>query len=106
LTPTINRLRPAAGGKPGGNSAGQLKDRAGSSDENDDKDESEDEDDDDPLVVIDKSTKSSFTQQLADLDGNLGIAWEAHVGSHRRRSRTDHCHWKSGRLAVETAEAD
>jgi len=102
---TINR--PAAGGKSGGNSAGQLRDRAGSSDENDDEDESEDEDDDDdPPVVIDKSKKSSFTRELAGLDGNLGSAWEAPAGSHRRRSRTDHRRRRSGRLEIESAEAD
>jgi len=51
LTPTIKQ--PAAGGNPGGNSAGLLNDCAGSGDENDDEDESEDEDD--PPVEIDKS---------------------------------------------------
>jgi hypothetical protein len=99
-TPTINRSRPAAGGKSGGNSAGQLKDRAGS----DDEDESEDEHD--PPVVINKSKKSSFTRELAGLDGNLGSAWEAPAGSLRRRSRTDHRRRRSGRLEIESAEAD
>jgi hypothetical protein len=107
-TPTINRPRPAAGGKSGGNSAGQLKDRAGSDDEdeheNDDEDESEDEDD--PPVVIDKSKKSSFTRELAGLDGNIGSAWDAPAGSHRRRSRIDHRRRRSGRLEIESAEAD
>jgi hypothetical protein len=92
--------RPAAGGKSGGNSSGQMKDRAGSSDENDD----EDEDDEDPPAVIDKSKKSSFTRELAGLDGNLGSAWEAPSGSHRR-GRTDHRRRRS-QLEIESAEAD
>jgi hypothetical protein len=110
-TPTTNRPLAAAngnskGGNSGGSSAGQLKDCAGSSDENEyDEDESEDEDDEDPLAVIDKSKKSSFTRELAGLDGNLGSAWEAPAGSHRR-SGTDHRRWRSGRLEVESAEAD
>jgi hypothetical protein len=68
-TPAIKR--PAAdgnftGGNSGGaNSAGQLKDRAGPSNEHDD----EDEDEENPPVVIDKSTKSSFTWELAGLNG-------------------------------------
>jgi hypothetical protein len=102
-TPTIKR--PAAGGNSGGSSAGQLKDRAGSSDEHDDEDESEDEDDEDPPGVIDKSKKSSFTRELAGLDGNLGSAWEAPAGSDRR-SRTDYRRRRSGRLEIESAEAD
>jgi len=103
-TPAIKR--PAADGNSkggnsgGGNSAGQLKDRAGSSDENDD----EDEDEDDPPVVIDKSKKTSFTRELAGLDGNLGSAWEAPAGSHRRKSRTDHRRRRS-QLEIESAEA-
>jgi hypothetical protein len=102
-TPAINR--PAAcGSSKGGNfrrgsAAGQMKDRAGSSDE------SENEDDEDPPVVIDKSKKSSFTRELAGLDGNLGSAWEAPAGSHRRRSRTDHRRRRS-QLEIESAEAD
>jgi len=72
----------------------------GSSDENDDEDDSEDEDDEDPLAVIDKSKKSSFTRKLTGLGGNLGKAWEAPAGSHRR-SRTDHHRRRSGRLEVE-----
>jgi hypothetical protein len=118
-TPTINRPLAAAdgnskgsnpggnskGGNSGGSSAGQMKDRVGSSDENDEN-ESEDEDEDDPPVVIDKSKKSSFTRELAGLDGNLGSAWEAPAGSHRRRSRTDHRRRRSGRLEIESAEAD
>jgi hypothetical protein len=123
-TPTINRPLAAAdgnskgsdpggnskggnskGGNSGGNSAGQLKDRAGSSDEHDDEDESEDEDDEDPPGVIDKSKKSSFTRELAGLDGNLGSAWEAPAGSDRR-SRTDYRRRRSGRLEIESAEAD
>ena len=104
-TPAINRPLAAAaryskgGNFRGGSAAGQMKDRAGSSDE------SEDEDDEDPPVVIDKSKKSSFTQELAGLDGNLGSAWEAPAGSHRR-SRTDHRRRRSGRLEIEKAEAD
>jgi len=97
-TPTIKR--PAASGNFGGNSAGQLKDRAGSSDE------SEDENDEDPPVVINISKKSSFTPELAGLDGNLGSAWEAPAGFHRRRSQTDHRRWRSSRLDIESAEAD
>jgi len=110
LTTAINR--PAAGGySRGGNAgscsaAGQLRDRAGSSDENDDEAESEDEDDEDPPAVIDKSKKSSFTRDLAGLDGNLRSAWEAPAGSHRRRSWTDHRHRRSGQLEIESAEAD
>ena len=92
LTPVIQR--PAACGKSGGSSAGQLKDRAGSSDE------SEDQDEDDPPVVIDKSKKSSFTRELAGLDRNLGSAWEAPAGSHQR-GRTDHRRPRSGRLEIE-----
>jgi len=113
-TPTINRpLAAADGNSKGGNSgggsaAGQLRDRAGSDDEdeheNDDEDESEDEDD--PPVVIDKSKKSSFTRELAGLDGNLGSAWEAPAGSHRRRSRTDNRRRRRGRMEIESAEAD
>jgi hypothetical protein len=101
---TINR--PAAGGKSGGNSAGQLRDRSGSSDENDDEDENEDEDEDNPPVVIDKSKKSSLTRELAGLDGNLASTWKVPAGSHRRRSWTDHCHRRSGRLEIESVEAD
>jgi hypothetical protein len=103
-TPAIKR--PAAdsnskgGNSGGGNAAGQLRDCTGSSDE------SEDEDDEDPLVAIDKSKKSSFTRELAGLDGNLGSAWDAPAGSHRRRSRTDHRRRRSGRLEIESAEAD
>jgi hypothetical protein len=111
-TPVINRpLAAADGNSKGGNSgggnfrggsaAGQLKDRAGSSDEHDD----EDEDEDDPPAVIDKSKKSSFTRELAGLDGNLGSAWEAPAGSHRR-GRTDHRRRRSGRMEIESAEAD
>jgi hypothetical protein len=100
IASTLAIQRPAAGGNSGGSSAGQLKDRAGSSDE------SEDEDEDDPPVVIDKSKKSSFTRELAGLDGNLGSAWEAPAGSLRRRSRTDHRRRRSGRLKIESAEAD
>jgi hypothetical protein len=96
IAPTPAIKRPAAGGKSGGNSAGQLRDRVGSSDQNDDEDESEDEDDEDPPAVIDKSKKSSFTRELAGLDGNLGSAWEAIAGSLRRRSRTDHRRRRSG----------
>jgi len=70
-----------------------------------DEDESEDEDEDDPPVVMDKSKKSSFTRELAGLDGNLGSAWEAPVGSHGRRSRTDHRRLRS-QLEIESAEAD
>ena len=103
-TPAINP--PAAGAKPGGISAGQLKDRTGSSDEHDDEDESEDEDEDDLPVLIDKSKKSSFSGELAGLDGNLGSAWEAPAGSHRRRSRSDHRRRRSGRLEIESAVAD
>jgi len=77
----------------------------GSSDENDDEDESEDEDDEDPPAVIDKSKKSSFTRELAGLGGNLGKAWEAPAGSHRR-GRTDHRRRRSGRMEIESAEAD
>jgi len=100
--PAINS--PAAGCKPGGNSAGQLKDRTGSSDEHYE-DESEDQDEDDPLVAIDKSKTTSLTWELAGLDGNLGRAWEAPAGCHRR-SRTDHGRWRSGRLEIESAEAN
>jgi hypothetical protein len=102
-TPAINR--PAASGSfKGGNfrrdsAAGQTKDRAGSTDE------SEDEDDEDPPVVIDKSKKSSFTRELAGLDGNVGSAWEAPAGSHRRKSRTDH-HRRRSQLEIESAEAE
>jgi hypothetical protein len=96
IAPTPAIKRPAAGGKSGGNSAGQLKDRAGS----------EDEDDEDPPGVIDKSKKSSFTRELAGLDGNLGSAWKAPAGSYRRRSRTDHRRRRSGRMEIESAEAD
>jgi len=116
-TPATNRPLAAAdsnskgGNSGGGNSragsaAGQMKDRAGSSDENDDENESEDEDDEDPPAVIDKSKKSSFTRELAGLHGNLGCAWEAPAGSHRRKSRTDHRRRRSGRLEIESAEAD
>jgi len=91
--------RPAAGGNCGGGSAGRLKDRAGSSDE------SEDADEDNPPVVMDKSKKSSFTRELAGLDGNLGIAWEAPAGSHRR-GRTDHHRRRSSRLEIKSADAD
>jgi hypothetical protein len=107
-TTAINR--PAAGGNSkGGNAggssaAGQLRDRAGSSDENDDEDE--DEDGDDPPVVIDKSKQSSFTRELAGLDGNPGSAWEAPAGSCRRKSLTDHRRQRSDRLEIESAEAD
>jgi len=83
-----------------------LKDRAGSCDENDDEDESEDDDDNDPPAVIDKSKKSSFTWELAGLDGNLGSAWEAPAVPHRRRSWTDHRCQRSGRLDIESADAD
>jgi len=89
-TPAIKR--PAADGNSkggnsgGGNSAGQLMDRVGS----------DDEDEDDPPVVIGRSKKSSFTRELAGLDGNLGSAWEAPAGSHRRRSQTDHRRRRSG----------
>ena len=76
-------------------------DRAGSGD----KDESEDEDEDDPPVVIDKSKKSSFTGESAGLDGNLVSAWEAPVGSHRGRSRTDHRR-RGSQLEIESADAD
>jgi len=100
LTPAINR--PAAGGNSGGNFAGQLNDRAGSGDE----DENEDDDEKDLPVVIDKSKKSTFSRELAGLDGNLGSALEAPAGSHRRRSRTDHSRRRSGRLEIESAEAD
>jgi hypothetical protein len=101
-TPAINRPLAAAdhystgGYSRGGSAVGQMKDRAGSSDENDDEDESKNEDDEDPLALIDKSKKSSFTRELAGLDGNLGSAWEAPAGSHRRRSRTDHRRQRSG----------
>jgi hypothetical protein len=104
-TPAINRPLAAAaryskgGNFRGGSAAGQMKDRAGSSDE------SEDEDDEDPPAVIDKSKKSSFTRELAGLDGNLGSEWEAPAGSYRRRSRTDHRRRRSGRLEIESAEA-
>jgi len=47
---------------------------SGDEDESDDENESEDEDEDDPPVVIDKSKKSSFTRELAGLDGNLASA--------------------------------
>ena len=99
-TPAINRPLAAAaryskgGSSSGRSTAGPMKDHAGSSDE------SEDEDDEDPPVVIDKSKKSSFTRELAGLDGNLGSAWEAPAGSHRRRSRTEHCRRRSGRLEI------
>jgi hypothetical protein len=85
-TLTTNRPLAAAngnskGGNSGGSSAGQLKECAGSSDENEyDVHESEDEDDKDPPAVIDKSKKSSFTRELAGLDGNLGSAWGSTCG--------------------------
>jgi len=102
-TTAINR--PAAGGNSkGGNARGssaadQFRNRAGSSNE------SEDEDDEDPPAVIDKSKKSSFTRELAGLDGNLGSAWEVPARSHRRKSRTDHRRRRS-QLEIESAEAD
>jgi hypothetical protein len=111
-TTAINRPLAAAnsnskGGNSGGSSAGQMKDRIGSSDESDENDDEDgDEDEDDPPVVIDKSKKSSFTRELAGLDGNLGSAWEAPAGSHWRRSRIDHRRRRSGRLEIESAEAD
>jgi hypothetical protein len=118
-TPTINRPLAAAdgnskgsnpggnskGGNSGGSSTGQMKDRVGSSNENDEN-ESEDEGEDDPLVVINKSKKTSFSRELAGLDGNLGSAWEAPADSHRRKSRTDHCRRRSGQLEIESADAD
>jgi hypothetical protein len=109
-TPGTNRPLAAAnsnskGGNSGGTSACQVKDRVGSSDENDDEDESEDKDEDDPLVVIDKSKKSSSTLELAGLDGNLGCEWEAPAGSLRRKSRTVYRHRPSARLVTESAEA-
>jgi hypothetical protein len=105
ITSTSAIKRPAAGGYSAGNSAGQLKDRVDSSDEHDDEDKSEDEDEDDPPVVIDKSKKTSFTRQLAGLDGNLESAWEAPVGSDRRRRRTDHLR-RSSQLEMKHVEAD
>ena len=83
-----------------------MKDRVGSSDENDDADESEVEDEDDPLVVINKWKKSSFTQELAGLNGNLWSAWDAPTGSHRRRNWTDYHCWRCGRLDIESAVAN
>jgi hypothetical protein len=110
-TPTINRSQAAAdsnskGGTSGGNSAGQLKTRIGSCDENDDQDEGEDEDEDDPPVVIEKSKKTCFTRELAGLEGNLGSAWEEPEGSHRVRSRTHHCRGRSSRLEIECEKSD
>jgi len=105
-TPAIKR--PAAddnskgGNSGGGNSAGQMKDRMGSSDEKDD----EDEDEDNPPAVIDKSKKTSFTRELAGVDRKLGRIWEAPASSHRRSSQTDHRRRRSGRLQIESAEAD
>jgi len=86
--------RPAARGNSGGSSAGQLKNRADSSDE------SEDEDEDDLPVVINKSKKSSSTRELAGLQGNLERAWEAPAGSHRM-GRTDHCGRMSSRIKIK-----
>ena len=81
-----------------------MKDCAGSSDENDDEDG--DEDEENPPVVIDKLKKSPFTGKLAGLDGNLGNAWKVPADSLRRRSQTDHRRRRSGRLEIESAEAD
>jgi len=102
-TPATNQPLAAANsnskaGNSGGSSTRQMMDRVGSSDDNE-------EDENHPRVVIDKSKKSGFTRELAGLDGNLGSAWEAPKGSHRR-SRTDHRHGRSGRLEIETAEAN
>ena len=75
----------------GGFAVGQKTDCAGSSDQNEyHEDESEDEDQSDPPVVINKSKKSSFTRELAGLNGNLRTASEAPAGSHWRKCRTDH----------------
>jgi hypothetical protein len=106
MTTAINR--PAAsghstGGNPrGSGAASQLRDHAGSSDKNDNKDE----DDEDPPAVIDKSKKSTFTRELAGLDWNFRSAWEAPAGYHQRRSRTHPRRWNSGRLEIESTEAD
>lgn len=86
IAPTPGIKRPADSGNSGGTSAGQLKDQVGSSDEHDDEYESEDEFEEDPPAVINKSKKSSFSWELASLDGNLCSAWEPPVGS---------LHWKS-----------
>lgn len=93
--------RPAAGGKSGGTSADQLKDHVGSSDEND-----EDEDEDNPPLVIDKSKKSPFSQELAGLDRNLGSAWEAPPGCDERRRWTGHRRRRSSRLEIESPDVD
>jgi len=90
--------RPAAGGKSGGNAAGQLKDRMGSSNEND-----VDDDEDDPPVSIDKSKKSCFSRELAGLNGNLGSAREVPAGSHQRRSRTGYRCERSSPLEIASA---
>jgi hypothetical protein len=76
-----------------------MKYRAGSSTE------SKDEDDEDPPVVIDKSKKSSFTQQTVGLGGNLSKGCKAPLVTHRR-GRTDHDNRRSSRLEFESAEAE
>jgi hypothetical protein len=104
-TPAITQpaadINSKGGHSGGGISAGQLKDGMGSSDENEDDDENEDN----APVAIDKSKKTSFTWEMAGHDGNLGSAWEAPVVSNRW-NRTDHCCQRSGRLMIESAEAD
>ena len=104
-TPMINRPLAAAdvnskgGNSRGGSDAGQLRHFAGC------RDESEDEDDEDPPAVIDKSEKSSFTRKSAGLSANIVKASEEPAGSHQR-GRTDHRNRRSGRMEIESVEAD
>jgi len=104
LASTINW--PAACCGSGGTTAGQLKDRVGSSNENDDENESEVEDKEDPPAVINKSKISCILQELAGLVRNLRSVWEAPAGIPQSRSWTDHRHWSSGQHETQSAEAD
>jgi hypothetical protein len=80
-----------------------LQNCLGSSDEND---ENEHEDEDDPLVVIDKSKKSSFTRELAGLNRNLRTAWDAPAALHQRSNRTEHHRRSGSQLQMQRADGE